>query len=113
MSGMGGASVLAAPQRLTSWRWGALLAFALFAPVSLPAGGADRRSPEVRRRSAGEPLLSTGGLALQAAPDQQAPPLARLQADQPLRVLRRWRSGSGEEWLHVEASEQRGWLVVA
>ena len=110
---MGGASALAESQRLTSWRWGALLAFALFAPVALPAGGADRRSPEVRRRSAGEPLLSVGGLSLQTAPDQQAPPLAQLQADQPLRVLRSWRSGSGEEWLQVEAAERRGWLVVA
>ena len=110
---MAGASASAESQRLTSWRWGALLAFALFAPVTLPAGGADRRSPEVRRRSAGEPLLSTGGVCVQASPDQQAPALAQLQADQPLRVLRSWRNGSGEQWLHVEAAEQRGWLVVA
>ena len=72
-------------QRLSAWRWGALLAFALFAPVTLPAGGVDRRVPDVRRRSAGEPLLSTGSQVLQLAPDQQAPALGRLHADQPLR----------------------------
>ena len=100
-------------QRFSAWRWGAVLAFALFAPVSLPAGGADRRLPDLRRRSAGEPLLSTGSQALQAAPDQQAPPLAQVCADQPLRVVRSWRDHGGEQWLQVEVGEQRGWLAVA
>ena len=90
-----------------------MLAFALFAPVSLPAGGADRRLPDLRRRSAGDPLLSTGRQALQAAPDQQAPALALIQADQPLRVVRSWRDQAGEQWLQVDAGEQRGWLAVA
>jgi hypothetical protein len=100
-------------QRFSTWRWGAVLAFALFAPVSLPAGGADRRLPDVRRRNAGEPLLSIGGQVLQAAPDQQAPALAQVDADQPLRVMRSWCEPGGEQWLQVEAGEQRGWLAVA
>ena len=100
-------------QRFSTWRWGAVLAFALFAPVSLPAGGADRRLPDVRRRNAGEPLLSIGGQVLQAAPDQQAPALAQVDADQPLRVMRSWCDQGGEQWLQVEAGEQRGWLAVA
>ena len=100
-------------QRFSAWRWGAVLAFALFAPVSLPAGGADRRLPDVRRRNAGEPLLSTGCQALQAAPDQQAPALAQVHPDQPLRVMRSWRDQAGDQWLQVEAGEQRGWLAVA
>ena len=110
---MGRSIASAADQRLGAWRWGAVLAFALFAPVTLPAGGADRRLPEVRRRSAGEPLLSTGTQTLQAAPDQQAPALAELTADQPLRLVRRWRNPSGEQWLQVEAAERRGWMAVA
>ena len=100
-------------QRFSTWRWGAVLAFALFAPVTLPAGGADRRLPDVRRRNAGEPLLSIGGQVLQAAPDQQAPALAQVDADQPLRVMRSWCGQGGEQWLQVEAGEQRGWLAVA
>lgn len=100
-------------QRFSAWRWGAVLAFALFAPVSLPAGGADRRLPDLRRRSAGEPLLSTVSTALQIAPEQQAPALAPLGADQPLRVLRRWRDPQGDQWLQVEAAQRRGWLAVA
>ena len=110
---MSGVSAPSAMQRMAAWRWGALLAFALIAPVGLPAGGVDRRSLELRRRSAGEPLLSIGGQALQSAPEQQAPVVAELGADQPLRVLRSWRSGAGEQWLQVEAAELRGWLAVA
>jgi len=102
------------------WRWAALLGFALIAPVSLPAGGADRRQPEVRRRQAGDPLLSSGVRSLQASPERQAPALARLSADEPLRVLRRWQSPAGEQWLQVEAAAapaglapaRRGWLAA-
>jgi len=100
-------------QRFSAWRWGAVLAFALFAPVSLPAGGADRRLPDVRRRNAGEPLLSTGRQVLQAAPDQQAPALSQVHPDQPLRVMRSWCDHGGEQWLQVETGDQRGWLAVA
>ena len=100
-------------QRLSAWRWGAVLAFALFAPVTLPAGGADRRLPDVRRRSAGEPLLSTGSQVLQLAPDQQAPALVQLQADQPLRVVRSWRARSGQRWLQVQTADRRGWMAAS
>jgi hypothetical protein len=94
------------------WRWAALLGFALVAPVGLPAGGADRRQPELRRRAIGEPLLSAGSLNLQTAPHHQAPALAHLASDQPMRVLRSWRSDSGERWLQVDAAAGRGWLIL-
>jgi len=105
---------------LAPWRWVALLGFALIAPVTLPAGGADRRLPEVRRRQAGEPLLSAGARSLQASPEHQAPALARLSGDEPLRVLRRWQSPAGDHWLQVEAAAspaglapaRRGWLLA-
>ena len=97
---------------LPGWRWAALLGFALIAPVALPAGGGDRRLPELRRRSVGEPLLSTRRQTLQAAPERRAPALAQLPADQPLRVVRSWRSASGERWLQVEAEARRGWVVA-
>jgi len=95
-----------------AWRWAALLGLALISPVGLPAGGADRRPHEVRRRSAGDPLLSTRAVALRAAPEQQAPALQDLSADQPLRVLRRWQGGSGQRWLQVQAGDRRGWLAA-
>lgn len=101
------------------WRWAALLGFALIAPVALPAGGAERRQPEVRRRQAGDPLLPAGVRTLQVSPERRAPPLAQLSPDQPLRVLRSWRDPVGRRWLQVQtpagpgrAPARRGWLAA-
>jgi hypothetical protein len=99
-----------------AWRWAALLGFALLAPAALPAGGADRRLPEVRRRERqGEPLLSDGATPLQCAPGRQAPVLARLESGAPLWVLRQWFDPQGRRWVQVETRRrpglaERGWL---
>ncbi len=98
-----------------SWRWVALLGFALVAPAALPAGGADRRQPEVRRRQTSqEPLLSAGRQLLRAAPRHQAPAITRAELGAPLRVIRRWTEPGGAHWLQVElaspAGLRRGWL---
>jgi hypothetical protein len=97
------------------WRWAALLGFALVAPAGLPAGGADRRQPEVRRRqSQAEPLLSPARQVLRCAPRHQAPMINCAEVGEPLRVLRRWNDPGGGRWLHVElatpGSRRRGWL---
>jgi hypothetical protein len=100
-----------------AWRWAALLGFALLAPAALPAGGGERRLPEVRRRERqGEPLLSGSATGLHCAPRCQAPVLVRLEPGAPLRVLRQWLEPDGRRWLQVEASTgagraSRGWLV--
>jgi hypothetical protein len=94
----------------------ALLGFALAAPAALPAGGGERRLPELRRRgSEGEPLISVGGCRLRCAPQWRAPLLARVDTGVPLRVVQQWVSPQGCRWLRVEASGQagrpaRGWL---
>ena len=98
------------------WRWAALLGFALVVPTGLPAGGADRRLPEVRRRqSSAEPLLSPARLALRCAPRHQAPVITSADAGESLRVLRRWSEPGGGCWLHVELASpegvRRGWLA--
>ncbi|WP_038000964.1 MULTISPECIES: hypothetical protein [unclassified Synechococcus] len=109
------------PMALTSLlRWSWLLAVALLAPAALPAGGADRRQPEVRRREAGGPLLSGADALLQGSPRVAAPTLRRLELGTPLQLLRRWRADNGQEWIQVqvartaampvEAQPQRGWL---
>ena len=56
-----------AAQPYASLRWGAILAFALFAPVALPAGGGERRQAEIRRRCASDPFFSTTKGCLQAS----------------------------------------------
>jgi hypothetical protein len=98
---------------MVALRWAALLSFALVAPAGLPAGGADRRLPEVRRRQAAqEPLLAPARLTLRCAPQQQAPAIAAVPLGEPLRVLRSWCTGSGKRWLQVElaGTRRRGWL---
>lgn len=97
--------------------WAALLGIALFAPAALPAGGADRRLPELRRReSPFEPLLNPSRCALRAAPRSQAPLLRPLEAGVPLRVLRTWIEPGGRRWLRVATTGEggrasRGWLL--
>ncbi len=104
------------PLGWASWQALALLGFALVAPAALPAGGGDRRLPELRRRqSSAEPLLSSTCLSLRCAPEQRAPLLARVEAGAPLRVVHQWLSPQGRRWLRVEASDlagrpARGWL---
>ena len=95
------------------WRWAALLSFALVAPAALPAGGGERRLPEVRRRlQAAEPFAAVNGEALRCAPERQAPTISGVAIGEPIRVMRSWCSSRGERWLRVEllASGRRGWL---
>jgi hypothetical protein len=96
----------------------AVLGFALFAPAALPAGGAEARAVEVRRRMAREPLLADGSMDLRCAPEQQAPVLTRVPSGEPLQVLRRWRSPRGRQWLQVQVAGaassggRRGWIAA-
>ncbi len=96
------------------WRWAALLSFALVAPAALPAGGAERRLPEVRRRQQPcEPLACAAAVSLHCAPQQHAPVISRTEIGEPLQVLRQWFGGGGERWLRVEqlSTGRRGWLA--
>ena len=96
--------------------WAALLGIALFAPAALPAGGGERRLPEVRRRTASrEPRLNPTPSARRASPRSQAPLLRPLEAGIPLRVLRTWNEPGGRRWLRVVTTgplgrPARGWL---
>jgi hypothetical protein len=105
------------PSRTPAWRWAALLGFAMLAPAALPAGGGERRMPEVRRReSRREPLVTSTSLSLRCAPHCEAPTLARLEPGVPLRVLRQWLGPNGNRWLQVETPtpaglNRRGWLA--
>lgn len=98
------------------WRLPWVLGLALIAPAALPAGGGERRSPELRRRQSKDPLLAGGPLSLRCAPQHSAPALTQLQRSEPVRLLRTWWEPGGDRWLQVQASSpkvgepRRGWL---
>ena len=96
-------------------RWSWLLGLALIAPADLPAGGAERRQPQVRRRNNGGPLFTSAETQLQLSPISMAPPLKPLKAGSSLRLLRRWTSDDGQDWFQVQVisgEPQRGWIRV-
>jgi len=102
------------------FRWGWLLGVALLAPAALPAGGAERRSPQIRRQDGKGPLLSGCDCLLQSGPGFAAPTLRRLEIGTPLQLLRHWRSADGHVWMQVQVAShsafpggtdrQRGWI---
>ena len=83
-------------------RWGWLLGVALLGPAALPAGGAERRLPQIRRQDGEGPLLSGSNCLLQAGPGLAAPALRRLEIGTPLQLLRHWRSADGRDWIQVQ-----------
>ena len=96
-------------------RWSWLLGVALMAPAALPAGGGERRLPQVRRRLGSGPLHTAFSCSLRLSPTVVAPPLGSLRSGTPLRLLHRWASDDGLNWLYVEeesGSSRRGWLRV-
>ncbi|GIS14067.1 MAG: hypothetical protein CM15mP116_06500 [Synechococcus sp.] len=72
------------------------------APAALPAGGADRRQPQPRRRAASGPLHTSSDQPLRLSPLAVAPRLRTLKAGSSLRLLRRWSTADGQDWLHVK-----------
>lgn len=97
-------------------RWSWLLGLALIIPADLPAGGAQRRQPQVRRRNGSGPVHTCAETTLQLSPMSVAPPLRPLAAGTSLRLLRRWTSVDGQDWFQVQSlsggEPQRGWVRV-
>ena len=96
-------------------RWSWLLGVALMAPADLPAGGAERRQPQIRRRAGSGPLHNPAETALQLSPLSVAPRLRPLQPGRSLRPLRSWTDADGQVWLQVQTlsgDPQRGWIRI-
>jgi len=93
---------------------------ALFAPVALPAGGAGRHLPVIRKREVSDPLIAKDVCSIFVSPLVAAPPLRELKQGTPLKVLRSWQAEDGSFWLYVQVlsvkvdflniSSGRGWL---
>ena len=103
-------------------RWGCVLGMALFAPVTLPAGGGELHKPAVLKRERSSPLLVSDQCVLRSSPFVVAPALIKLKNGTPLRVLRSWESVDGDNWIQVQIlsldfsavgmSARRGWMLL-
>ncbi len=101
-------------------RWGWLLSISLLAPISLPAGGAERNLPQIKQRNLAEPFLAEKSISLKALPLAVAPSLCRLKIGTPFRLVRYWEAEDGSRWIYVEIADgetkelinagRRGWL---
>ncbi len=104
------------------FRWSWLLGVALLAPVALPAGGGELKSPEIRRRELFDPLVVNNTCSLRVSPILVAPELCNLDIGTPIRILRIWQSADGTDWLYVQIASidtsglpsvaKRGWINV-
>ena len=102
--------------------WSMLLSFALLGPVSLPAGGASISRIFIRRSEETGTYLAGDFCQLRTSPLTDSPSLKKIPFGTPLRVLRRWNSPNGDQWLQVQTSSlnfdglvlsvTRGWVNV-
>tara|TARA_B100000700_G_scaffold322570_1_gene424397 strand:+ start:1257 stop:1583 length:327 start_codon:yes stop_codon:yes gene_type:complete len=99
--------------------WGLLLAFALFAPVSLPAGGGSQSKYLICRTNDDRTIFAGENCYLRASPSIESPSLRTLHFGTPIKVLRIWHSPDGDYWLQVKLNSIqlselpiRGWVNV-
>ena len=102
--------------------WGLLLSFALFAPISLPAGGSSQSDRSIRRKYDHGPILAGDNCCLRVSPSVDSASLRTLQVGTPISILRIWNSPEGDYWLQVKlnslefvdviGSASRGWINV-
>ena len=102
------------------WSW--LLSFALFAPISLPAGGSILGAPKIINAKFADPLITPYKSSLRTSPFHYAKSICSIHPGTPLLILRSWHSQDGTNWLKVQTlvseelslslSIRRGWINV-
>ncbi len=106
----------------TFLRWGWLLGVALCAPVTLPAGGGERRYSQIRIQYSSNLFLAEDDEILRSSPITFAPSLRTLDMGTPIYILDSWESEDGGNWIRVKlysnnligdaATARHGWLNV-
>ncbi len=102
------------------FKWSTLLAVALFAPVSLPAGGAQLiKNTIISSNTCGISYIPVRKCFVRSQPLQKAYALHYVPLGMPIRVVRSWQNIYGENWLHVMVpssnlfgSRVRGWIKI-
>ena len=100
------------------WIW--LLCFALVAPTTLPAGGAQKSVIQYRKNNTGSPIIALKEFNLLSSASNNSTILTRVKAGTPLNVVKVWDSNRREKWLLVNVLCQnfcqlfykRGWVNI-
>jgi len=104
-------------------RWWWVLVLALFAPVSLPAGGGtDRNKVQILRKDVSGSFFAGNSCFLRPSPFIGVSSIRKINIGTPVKVLHSWKSADGRNWLHIELSSsemlnfstavRRGWIAI-
>ena len=86
------------------FQWGIVLLFALFTPVTLPAGGSLNQTGNqiFCQKKDAKIILASKDCLLKPAPFVRESALRKVECGMPMRVLHSWIAEDGNQWLHVE-----------
>ena len=99
-----------------------LITFALIAPITLPAGGIQKRLNQNQFSSKVNEIILTSNTSLYSFPEIHSKELLVLDIGTTLSVLRNWKVSESETWFRVELASnkvlddpnkiKRGWIKM-
>ena len=100
------------------WIW--LLGFALVAPTTLPAGGAQESIIQYRKNNVGSPIIALKEFNLVSSATNNSYILTRVTSGTPVNVMKVWDSNDSGKWLLVnvlchncyQLFYTRGWVNI-
>tara|TARA_Y100001968_G_scaffold266720_1_gene256362 strand:- start:2764 stop:3105 length:342 start_codon:yes stop_codon:yes gene_type:complete len=100
------------------WTW--LLGFALVAPTTLPAGGAQKSIVQQRKDNISSPLIALKEFNLRSSVSKNSSVLTRVKAGTPVNIIKVWDGIDGDKWLLVNVIShdfyqlfyKKGWVNI-
>ena len=99
-----------------------LISFALFGPITLPAGGIQKSLNEYNIFNTAKEIILTSNSSLYTSPNINAKKLEYLKSGSSLSILRQWKISETEIWFRVELitnqlidnpnKVSRGWIKI-
>ena len=99
-----------------------LISFALFAPISLPAGGIQKNLNNFSSFNKSKEIVLDSNRAIHIIPDIYSKELRQLKTGSTLLVLRDWITSNNDRWFRVQISNNifannsnvpmRGWIKL-
>ena len=99
-----------------------LISFALFAPISLPAGGIQKNLNNFSSFNKSKEIVLDSNRAIYIIPDIYSKELRQLKTGSTLLILRDWITSNNDKWFRVQISNNifannsnepmRGWIKL-